>query len=180
MSFRVRLPNGLVVEVDSENELRAALSVIGTNGAASASSTQPPARRAAAPKGATPDSITERLTAFYERIRTPEQRKVLQALAGFDDWIDDSELRNRIGLEAKSSALGAYMAALTRNAKATELNFNKHVLAHQKKWTAGPNRRPYHLYKLMPEMRDLIREREPTISRQVSLGKELYEIPIHE
>ncbi len=165
MSFKVRLSDTVVVEVDSEQELRTILSVAGISGVSAVTPVhgRNPVRRAAV---ATPDSVSDRLAAFYDRIHSVEQKKVLHVLAQFDDWLTDDQLRERVGAMKKSS-LGAYMAALTRNAKAVDLRFDKHVMGKQKKWTA--DRKPFYRYRLLPEMRDLIRDRHPELSRQGQL-----------
>jgi hypothetical protein len=164
MAFKVRLPNNIEIEAGTADELRVILSVVGvTSGVSSGVPAGPPVIRSST---VTPESVSERLVAFVDRLRSPDQNKVLQVLAQFDDWLTDDELRARVGIQ-KKPALGGVMAALTKNAKAVGLKFDKHVMGKVVKRT--PDRKPYHLYRLTPELRDLIRDRNPELMTQGAL-----------
>lgn len=154
MSYRYRSPDGQWLEADSAQELRELLDAVGIQ--FSSAQQIPAGLNKPSPDTRQEQSLTDKLWAFYSRLRSDEQKRLLQTLAGFDDWLSDDQLRGQLAM-TKKSALGGFMGALVKNASAVNLKFYKHVLTKESK--RGSAGRYFNRYRLTSEMRDVLRDK---------------------
>lgn len=141
MGFRVRA-KGVLVEADSERELRSVLSILGviSNGVASAPATvvsQPTSK--------------ERLLRFFNRLGEGYQVTAIRALAEATVGLTDIELRQHLGF-GNNSQLAGVMAGLSKNAKSNDLTYDDVI---EKQHTDGRDGSLY-FYRLTDSMRAIV------------------------
>ena len=137
MAFRLRLPDGLVVEVDSTLELQAVIAALHP-----LPSANPPAA-----------TLPPEADAFrrFQRALKGHSRLVLQQLAKAEEAVRDDELRAVLGFGSNNQLAGT-MAALAKQAKRERLTLDQIVTKKQYKNGSGK----HYLYQLTDAMRAAI------------------------
>lgn len=137
MGFKIRLPNEVVVETETVTELRAALETLGYSGQALPSTDSESSGGSKATK----------LTRFWHRLGSENQRRVLLSLAERPTGMTDRELRELLGFK-NNNELAGVLGAVGRNAKAVGATYDD-VVSWQ--WKGED-----YLYRLTQEMSDVL------------------------
>lgn len=145
MPIKIRLGDGIVVEAESEEELRTVFSALGYKDGALGQAGVKDERLL--------ESVEKRLRRVYGRLRSYPQRRTLQVLAQSPEGLRDYQLRTNLNF-ASNNQLAGVMAGLSKHARKLDLKIG-HILVKQT--VPGPDRRNY-LYRLTPEMRDVANE----------------------
>lgn len=124
MAYKLRLPDGLMLEVDSPDELRTALAIVRrSERGRQAPAPNPPVNQA--PLVPAPPVDVSLLRRFL-RATPDRQRTVLNSLFQASQGLTDEELCAVLGIQG-NAALGGTMAGLAKNAR--KLHFGiEHVL----------------------------------------------------
>ena len=134
MAFRIRLPDGFTVEVDSTEELQAAISVL----------------RPSTAVNSTPDPLpleTDTLLRFLKTLKGGPL-KLLQQLAKVDGPLRDDELRSILSFDSNYQLAGT-MAGVAKRAKGQGLTLDQIVKRERIEKESGR----YYLYQLTEAMR---------------------------
>ena len=135
MGFRLRTPDGLIVEVDSTQELQAAIAVLRP---------QPPIIN---PTPSTLPLEADTLRRFHRTLKGGP-RLVIQQLAKVDGPVQDDELRALLGFRSNNQLAGT-MAGIAKKAKSQHLTLDQIVTKEQHQNGSGK----HYLYRLTDAMR---------------------------
>lgn len=141
MPFRIKARD-VMIEVDSDRELRAVLSILGV-----LSHAAPPDR----PVTAAEPTSKERLLRFYNRLSEGYQLEVIRALARASVGLTDVELRSLLRFDSNTKLAGV-MSGLSKNAAVAGLSYGDVV---EKQPTDGRDGSLY-LYRLSAAMREIV------------------------
>lgn len=119
MAYKLILPDGLILECDSAEELRAALSIVRRP----PSIMQPPMAPPQPPVPVPVEIDTGKLRRFIRGI-SGRQRIILNRLAGAPNGLTDEDLRAALEIETNSELAGT-MAGLSKNAKKDDFNISQ-------------------------------------------------------
>ena len=134
MAFRLRLPDGLLVEVDSPHELQAAIAVL----------CPPPS---ANPPAATLPPEADAFRRFQKALKG-HPHLVIQQLAKAEGTVRDDELRTLLSFQTNYQLAGT-MAGLAKQAKRQHLTLDQIVTKEQYQNESGK----HYLYQLTDAMR---------------------------
>ena len=134
MAFRLRLPDGLLVEVDSPHELQAAIAVLRP----SPSANPPPA------------TLSPETNAFrrFQKALKGHSHLVIQQLAKAEGAVWDDELRTLLSFQTNNQLAGT-MAGLAKQAKRQHLTLDQIVTKEQHQNGSGK----HYVYRLTDAMR---------------------------
>ena len=141
MAFRIRARD-VMIEVDSDRELRAVLSILGV---------LPQAVTSGSSNAVAQPTSKERLLRFYSRLGEGYQLQVMRALAQASVGLTDVELRSLLGFDSNMKLAGV-MSGLSKNAAAAGLSYGDVV---ERQPTDGRDESLY-LYKLTAAIREIV------------------------
>ncbi len=133
MPVKVRVSDNILVEVESEDDLRMVFAALGLRNGATL-----PAERAA--------GIDPRRQLFRS-LRTKAQRTMLRSLAQSIEGLSDEQLRHALQIKSNNELAGT-ISGLTKRTKALGLKLGDLLLRER------TGRRSYH-YRLTPQMWDI-------------------------
>jgi len=137
MAIRIRVGN-LILEVDSEADLRTALAALNATSNKTVNSSSSGGRSSGDP-----------IADLFKRLPA-NQKKLLKTVAANQDGVTDVELRKALSM-ATNNALAGVTAGLTKNAKKAGLELSEIVIKEQRK--NGSGERVY-LYRVTPAARE--------------------------
>jgi hypothetical protein len=141
MPFRIRARD-VVIEADSDRELRAVLAILGV---------LPSAGTPGHPHTLASPTSKDKLLRFYSYLGEGYQSQVIRALAESTVGLTDIELRNTLGFE-NNMKLAGVMSGLSKNAKSAGLSYGEII---EKQPTDGRDGSLY-LYRLTAGVREIM------------------------
>jgi hypothetical protein len=144
MAYKLHLPDGLIVEVDTSTELHEAVRLL-RPATTPVRPVQQPALPVQQNGAAPPDTATLRR---FIRGMPSLQRNILDCLNGTSEGMNDVALRVNVGLE-DNSKLGGTMSGLSKRAVKFGFTFNDVILKEIQQTSSGR----HYLYTLTQGMR---------------------------
>ena len=115
MAYKLRFPDGLMLEVDSPDELRHALAIVRRAERSRPAST-PNAASVQSSSAPPPQQADQTLLRRFLRATSGRQRMVLDRLAQSQGALTDVSLRTALGVESNAELAGT-MSGLSKNAR---------------------------------------------------------------
>lgn len=141
MAIKARIGD-VVLEIETEADLRMFLSAAraGAVMLSAASRTE---------------TVLERLTRFYARLGTENQRNLIHSLARTPEGLTDAQIRTNLGIDTNTSLAGI-MSGISKNANACGLSIEHVLVRHTLQGSEA-----WYRYRLTPEMRDVVVKESP-------------------